>query len=151
MKAAGAKFDVLSMHPYNNTPRLGLNDGKDQSTTNPRFIGIGNFDTFIKLANQTFGKKYPIWVTEFGWATPAAGKTQYTVSPAQQAQFAYDSILRFKQLPQVEKMTWFLVRDNPPKPGAWYTTGLEKVDGTHKPSFNSWVSAAGKLKKSSIR
>jgi hypothetical protein len=139
------------MHPYNNTPRLGLNDGKDQSTTNPRFIGIGNFDTFIKLANQTFGKKYPIWVTEFGWATPAAGKTQYTVSPAQQAQFAYDSILRFKQLPQVEKMTWFLVRDNPPKPGAWYTTGLEKVDGTHKPSFNSWVSAAGKLKKSSIR
>ena len=83
MKAAGASFNVLSMHPYNNTPRLGLNDGKDQSKTNPRFIGVGNFDTFITLANQIFHKKYPIWVTEFGWATPAAGKSQYTVSFAQ--------------------------------------------------------------------
>lgn len=151
MKAAGATFDVLSVHPYNNTPRLGLNDGKDQSKTNPRFIGVGNFDTFISLANQTFGRKYPIWVTEFGWATPAPGKTQYTVSFAQQAQFAYESILRFKQLPQVERMVWFLVRDNAPKPGAWYTTGLEKSNGDHKPSYNSWISAAGKLKKSSIR
>lgn len=150
MKAAGAKFDVLSMHPYNNTPRLGMSDGSDQSTKNPRFIGVGNFQTFITLANQTFGKKYPIWVTEFGWATPAAGKSQYTVSFAQQAQFAYDSMLRFKQLPQVEKMTWFLVRDGVPKPGAWYTTGLEKSSGAHKPSFNSWIAGTGKLMKSRI-
>jgi len=151
MKAAGATFDVLSMHPYNNTPRLGLSDGKDQSKTNPRFIGVGNFSTFISLANQIFHKKYPIWVTEFGWATPAAGKSQYTVSFAQQAQFAYDSILRFKQLPQVEKMTWFLILDNLPKPGAWYTTGLRKSDFAEKPSYNSWISAASKLKKSPIR
>jgi hypothetical protein len=27
---------------------------------------------------------------------------------------------------------------------------LEKSNGDHKPSFNSWVSAAGKLKKSPI-
>jgi hypothetical protein len=151
MKAAGAKFDVLSMHPYNNTPRLGLKDGIGQSTQTPRFVGVGNFQTFITRANQIFGKKYPIWVTEIGWATPAAGKTQYTVSPAQQAQFAYESIMRFRQLPQVEKMIWFLVRDNVPKPGAWYTTGLQKADGTNKPSFDSWISAADKLRPSPIR
>ena len=151
MKAAGAKFDVLSMHPYNNTPRLGLKDGIDQNKQTPRFVGVGNFQTFITRANQIFGKKYPIWVTEFGWATPAAGKSQYTVSLAQQAQFAYESIMRFRQLPQVEKMIWFLVRDNVPKPGAWYTTGLQKADGTNKPSFDSWISAADKLRPSPIR
>jgi hypothetical protein len=153
MKAAGAKFDVLSMHPYNNTPRLGLKDGLNQSKQTPRFIGVGNFQTFITRANQIFGKKYPIWVTEFGWATPAAGKSQYTVSFAQQAKFAYESILRFQQLPQVERMIWFLILDNPrPEVNrAWYTTGLRKADLSAKPSFDSWASAASKVRKSPIR
>jgi len=147
MKAAKATFDVLSVHPYNNTPKLGLNDGRGQSKTNPRFIGIGNFDTFITLANRIFGRKYPIWVTEFGWATPAEGKTQYTVSFQQQSRFLYESVLRFKQLPQVERMIWFLIEDNPRRTeGAWYTTGLRKADGTQKPSWQSWISAASKLR-----
>jgi len=148
MKAAGARFDILSVHPYNNTPRLGLKDGANQSRTNPSFIGIGNFDTFITLANQIFGRKYPIWVTEFGWATPAPGKQQYTVSFKQQATFLYDSVQRFKQLPQVEVMIWFLIEDNPPRPeGAWYTTGLRKSTGAQKPSWASWIAAAGTLAK----
>jgi hypothetical protein len=148
MKAAGARFDILSMHPYNNTPRLGLKDGVNQSRTNPSFIGIGNFDTFITLANQIFGRKYPIWVTEFGWATPAAGKAQYTVSFKQQAAFLYASVRRFKQLPQVEVMIWFLIEDNPPRTeGAWYTTGLRKADGAQKPSWSSWIAAAGTLRR----
>ena len=68
----------------------------------------------------------------------------------QQATFAYDAILRLKSLPQVERAAWFLIRDNVPKPGAWYTTGLEKSNGDHKPSFESWVSATTKLKPSPI-
>jgi len=148
MKAAGAKFDILSVHPYNNTPRLGLKDGREQSRTNPSFIGIGNFETFISLSNEIFGRKYPIWVTEFGWATPAPGKSQYTVSFKQQANFLYESVQRFKQLPQVEVMIWFLIEDNPPRPeGAWYTTGLRKSDGAEKPSWSSWIAAAAKLRK----
>ncbi|MGI9117576.1 MAG: glycosyl hydrolase [Gaiellales bacterium] len=151
MKAAGAKFDVLSMHPYNNVPRLGLKDGVAQSKTNPSFIGVGNFQTFITRANQIFGRKYPIWVTEFGWATPAVGKSQYTVSFNQQAQFAYESILRFKQLPQVERMVWFLIKDDPPSgTGAWYSTGLRKLNDAEKPSYGSWQSAAAKLRRSPI-
>ena len=151
MAAAKAKFDVLSMHPYNNTPRLGLKDGLDQSKTNPKFIGIGNFDTFITLSNQIFGKKRPIWVTEFGWQTPSDGKNQYVATFKQQSQFAYESLLRFKQLPQVERAAWFLIRDDPPENGVYYTTGLRNVDGTEKPSFNTWMSAAQKLQRSPIR
>ncbi len=148
MKAARAKFDVLSMHPYNNTPRLGLKDGLRQSRTNPAFIGIGNFSDFIALSNQIFGKKHPIWITEFGWATPAPGKSQYAVPFKMQAQFVYEAILRLKALPQVERAAWFLIQDDPPRPvGAWYTTGLRRTDGTKKPSWNSWILAASKLKK----
>ena len=150
MKAAGAKFDVLSMHPYNNTPRLGIKDGATQSRTNPNFIGIGNFETFISLANQIFGRKYPIWVTEFGLPTTAPGKTQYAASFKQQATFAYEAILRLKALPQVDRAAWFLIRDNPPAAGAWYTTGLEKISGQPKPAYQSWISATTKLKPSPI-
>lgn len=151
MAAANAKFDVLSMHPYNNTPRLGLKDGLDQSKTNPRFIGIGNFDTFITLSNQIFGKKRPIWVTEFGWQTPSSGKNQYVATVKQQAQFAYESVQRLKQLPQVERAAWFLLRDDPPGNGTFYTTGLRTFDGTKKPSFNTWMSAAMTLQRSPVR
>ena len=142
MKTANAKFDVLSVHPYNNTPKLGLKDGQDQSKTKPKFIGIGNFKTFITLSNKIFKKKRPIWVTEFGWNTPARGKGQYVAYFKQQARFLYESVRRFKSLPQVSRMTWFLVRDMPRKPaGAWYTTGLRRVSGAKKPSFNSWIRA----------
>ena len=151
MKAAGAKFDVLSVHPYNNTPRLGIKDGANQSRTNPNFIGVGNMSTFITLANQIFGRKYPIWITEFGLPTTAPGKTQYAASFKQQATFAYDAILRLKALPQVERAAWFLVRDNPPAPGAWYTTGLQKSGGQNKPSYQSWISASSQLRASTIK
>jgi hypothetical protein len=151
MAAAKAKFDVLSIHPYNNTPRLGLKDGRDQSKTNPRFIGIGNFQTFITLSNQIFGKKYPIWVTEFGWQTPSSGKNQYVATVKQQARFARQSVLRFRQLPQVARAAWFLLRDDPPGNGTYYTTGLRYTDGTKKPSFNAWKSAAKRLRHSPVR
>ena len=150
MKAAGAKFDVLSVHPYNNTPRLGIRDGATQSKTNPNFIGVGNMSTFITLANQIFGRKYPIWITEFGLPTTAPGKTQYAASFQQQTSFAYDSILRLKALPQIERAAWFLVRDNVPSVGAWYTTGLEKSTGVHKPSYNTWIAATERLRASPI-
>ncbi len=153
MQKAKAKFDVLSMHPYNNTPRLGLQDGLGQSKTNPNFIGVGNFQTFITMSNKIFGQKHPIWVTEFGWQTPSPGKSQYVASDAQQARFVYQSIMRFKQLPQVERMTWFLIKDEaPPTTGAaWWTSGLRNVDGSKKPSYGSWIAAASTLRKSPIR
>jgi hypothetical protein len=45
-------------------------------------------------------------------------------------------------------MIWFLIEDNPPRPeGAWYTTGLRKSTGAQKPSWASWIAAAGTLAK----
>ncbi len=142
LHAARARFDVLSMHPYNSRPGLGLQDGVSQSTTNPRFIGVGNFQTFISAANQIFRHRYPIWVTEFGWATQTPGKTQFVTTFAKQARFAAQAIASFRRMPQVERLSWFLIRDMPYKPvGAWYTTGLRRADDARKPSFGSWQRA----------
>jgi hypothetical protein len=145
-----AKFDVLSMHPYNRVPSLGIRDGARESRTNPYSISIGNFETFINVANGIFGRKYPIWITEFGLQTPAPGISR-AATYSQQARFVRQSIAKLKSLPQVERAAWFLIKDDPPKDGHWYTTGLRRSSGTKKPSFGAWQQAAAKLKRSPIK
>ncbi len=151
LRAANARFDVLSMHPYNRNPKVGIADGANQSLSNPAYIGIGNFDTFIRLANEIFGRKYPIWITEFGVQTPAKGSGPRTASFAQQARFVRQALAHLRQLPQVERAAWFLLQDELPRVGAWYTTGLRKADGSPKPSFGAWMKAAKALQRSPIR
>ncbi|MEY4226794.1 MAG: hypothetical protein RL190_1551 [Actinomycetota bacterium] len=146
MRQAGARFTVLSVHPYNKVAAKGVRDGATQSRTNPAYIAIGNLDAFVALANQIFGRRYPVWVTEFGWNTPAPRQRQTTVSFAQQATFVSQSIARMRQIPQVERLAWFLLRDDNPKPaGKWYTTGLRKLDDSPKPSYGAWKRAAAGL------
>ena len=58
---------------------------------------------------------------------------------------------RFISSSRWERAAWFLIRDDPPHDGTFYTTGLRNVDGTKKPSYNTWMSAAQKLQRSPIR
>jgi hypothetical protein len=150
LKQANAKFDVLSIHPYNRVPSLGIRDGRNESRTNPYSISIGNFEHFISVANSIFGRRYPIWITEFGLQTPAPGVVR-AASYSQQARFVRQSIAKLKALPQVERAAWFLIKDDPPKNGNWYTTGLRKSSGEKKPSFGAWQQATAKLQRSPIR
>ena len=139
MKQAGARFDVLSVHPYNKNAKAGVRDGARLSRTNPPYIAVGNLGTFVSLANGIFKRRYPVWVTEFGWNTPAPGQRAKTVSFAQQSRFAAQSIGIMRRTPQVERLAWFLLRDdNPRVAGKWYTTGLRKLDDSPKPSYNAW-------------
>ena len=64
--------------------------------------------------------------------------------------FVTQAFQKLKSLPQVERAAWFLVQDEAPRNGAWYTTGLRKETGAKKPSFSAWASAAKKLHKSPI-
>ncbi|MGI9116776.1 MAG: glycosyl hydrolase, partial [Gaiellales bacterium] len=151
MQAAGATFDVLSMHPYNRTATLGLRDGLRESTTNPSFIGIANLGTFISLANGIFHRRYPVWVTEFGWRTTSPGARRRSVTLRQQAIFARQAITHLRTLPQVQRAAWFLLRDDPPREaGDWYTSGLLRQNGARKPSFGAWRGAARHLPQSPI-
>jgi hypothetical protein len=58
---------------------------------------------------------------------------------------------KLKRLPQVERAAWFLIKDDPPRNGHWYTTGLRKSSGVKKQSFSAWQQAAAKLKRSPIK
>jgi hypothetical protein len=155
MKANKARFDVLSIHPYNNVPRLGVRDGRTQSRTNPRFIAVGNIGTFVNLSNQIFGKRYPIWVTEWGWQTrpPAAAgyptQGQYGVTNAQQARFLRQSIAELAKYRQVKRAMWFLMRDDPPcsRPCQTpWTSGVLTYDEKRKASWNAWRQARANLR-----
>ena len=151
MKRYKARFDVLSIHPYNNVPRLGLRDGLNQSRTNPRTITVGNIDTFVNLANQTFGKRYPIWITEWGWQTKGTGYNdkQYGVTNRQQATFMKQSIAKLGRYRQIQRAMWFLMRDDPPctKPCQTpWTSGVRTWDDAKKPSYNAWKKARARLR-----
>lgn len=150
MQAAGARFDVLSVHPYNRNPSAGIRDGLSESRSNPYFIGIGNMDTFVRLSNEIFGRRHPVWITEFGVPTAAPQQAARVASPAAQARFVRDAINRMRALPQVERAAWFLVKDEHPRVGAWYTTGLRRADGTKKPAYDAWRKAAAKLQRSPV-
>lgn len=151
MKSRKARFDVLSVHPYNNVPRLGLRDGLGQSRTNPRTITVGNIDTFLTLANQIFGKRYPVWITEWGWQTKGKGyfDKQYGVTNSQQATFMKQSIAKIARYPQIQRAMWFLMRDDPPctRPCQTpWTSGVRTWDDNKKSSYNAWKQARARLR-----
>ncbi len=155
MKRFKARFDVLSIHPYNNIPRLGLRDGRSQSRTRPRYIAVGNIGTFVTLANRTFRKRYPIWITEWGWQTRSAHDAgyptqgQYAVSDRQQARFLEQSIARISRYRQIKRAMWFLLRDDPPctRPCQTpWTSGIVRFDETKKPSWRTWRQARARLR-----
>jgi hypothetical protein len=153
MKARGAKFDVLSIHPYNGIPRLGIRDGAGVGTVWPN-IAMGNFDRFLREVNRLWrGQKFSIWITEFGWQTRTnEGHDQYAVSEAQQARFLRQSIEVFRtKYKRVGRVTWFLIKDEPVetadgRQNTWQS-GFRRLNGTKKPAFSVWQALTGAARR----
>jgi hypothetical protein len=153
MKARGAKFDVLSIHPYNGIPRLGIRDGAGVGTVWPN-IAMGNFDRFLREVNRLWrGQKFSIWITEFGWQTRTnEGHDQYAVSEAQQARFLRQSIEVFRtRYKRVGRVTWFLIKDEPVetadgRQNTWQS-GFRRLNGTKKPAFSVWQALTGAARR----
>ena len=152
MKARGAKFDVLSIHPYNGIPNLGIRDGDGVGTRWPN-IAIGNFDRFLSEVNRLWrGQRFPVWITEYGWQTKTGKHDQYAITEAKQAQFLKQSINVFRtQYPRVGRITWFLIKDEPVtstdgRQNTWQS-GLRRLNGTKKPSYTAWQKLTGVAKR----
>jgi hypothetical protein len=152
MKQRGAKFDVLSIHPYNGIPKLGVRDGAGVGTVWPN-IAIGNFDRFQSEVNRLwFGKKFPIWITEYGWQTKTGRYDQYAITEVQQARFLKQSIDLFRtRYPRVGRITWFLIKDEPTtsadgRQNTWQS-GLRRLNGSKKPSYQTWQRLTGVAKR----
>jgi hypothetical protein len=148
MRRLGARFDALSVHPYNGVPRLGIRDGAGVGTRWPD-LSIGNFQRFLNQVNRLWrGRRLPIWITEYGWQTKYRGyRDQYAVTDLQQAKFLRESIRIFRtRYPRVTRITWFLVKDEPlTRPSTWQS-GFRRLDGTAKPSYNTWLTLPGVVK-----
>jgi hypothetical protein len=152
MRRLGARFDALSIHPYNGIPRLGIRDGAGVGTVWPN-VAIGNFDRFLFEVNRLWrGRRFPVWITEFGWQTKTGQHDQYAISEAQQARFLTQSITLFRtRYPRVGRITWFLIKDEPVtstdgRQNTWQS-GFRRLDGTKKPSYGAWLRLTGVAKR----
>jgi hypothetical protein len=136
MKNAGARgFDAYAHHPYYGSP-------SETPATRPRGSGaitLGNIDRLEGELSRVYGRRLPIWITEYGYQTnPPDGV--FGVSWARQAAYLRQAVRIARADPRIDVLLWFLVRDEDDV--ARWQSGLVAADGTHKPSFAAFQAAA---------
>jgi hypothetical protein len=47
---------------------------------------------------------------------------------------------------RVTRITWFLIKDEPPTRASSWQSGLRRLNGTKKPSFSTWQNLKGVVK-----
>ena len=90
-----------------------------------------------------YGKKdLPFVYSEIGWHTGEPNP----ITEAEQASRLTDAVAYGESKPWVEAMFWFTYSDSVPDPAdpnnTGDTTGLVRVDGSHKPSYTAFTAAA---------
>ena len=131
----GPRLDALSVHAYGANPGLGLRDGAGEGTQAPD-LAPGNLKAWIAVADRAFGRKYRLWVTEFGWQT-APEDPQIGVSHADQAADMKGMFDLLRSTKRVDIGIWFLMRDEPDV-GAGWQSGVRTAPGEEKPSYAVW-------------
>jgi hypothetical protein len=135
MYAAGAsgKFDVLAVNAYAESAR-----GIKTAVTLARRITAAAEDGDV-----------PIWLTEFGWATPPAPRGSFTVSDREQASLVPATIValaRERERLRIQGIVYYQWRDAPVYKGGtdyWgLHTGLLSIGGSPKPSLRTFTRAA---------
>jgi hypothetical protein len=132
MRAAHARFDVYSHHPYP-VSRL-----ETPSRANCRYctgiLTMARLPDLIKEVRRDFGGKR-IWLTEYGYQTNPPDR-YLGVSRAAQARYLAQGAYIALKAPRVDLLIHFLVKDERVS-GRWQS-GLFTVGGTYKPSFWSF-------------
>jgi hypothetical protein len=136
MKLAGARgFDAYAHHPYYGSP-------SEQPSTRPlgpSAITLGNIDRLEGELTRLYGRRLPIWITEYGYQTnPPDGV--FGVSWARQASYLRQAVRIARANPRIDLLLWFLVRDEDDV--TRWQSGLVAADGTHKPAFAAFQAAA---------
>src|SRR4051794_16249140 len=127
------KFDAWSHHPY----PVSIN-GKPISNVRWPNVTPAQMPRFEHEVSRWFKKKnLAFWVTEYGHETkPEEPKG---VTYAQQAAYVKQAIGYAAKDPKIQMFIWFIVRDDPTS--AWQS-GLVQRDGSKKPSFSTFHTAA---------
>jgi hypothetical protein len=127
-----ASFDGFGLHPYAlNAPEKRLERFKENVNE-------------AQSALDTVGRSAPIWITELGW--PAITEDGIEGSEAEQATLLTQSFNWAKTRPNIAEITWYNYQDRSlslsgPK---WAeVTGLRRIDGTFRPSWNAFRAQTG--------
>jgi hypothetical protein len=124
------------------TPPNGTLRVPDLDVGNDADLGrVGSLTTTLDKANRAYGSgtKLAIWNTEYGYQTrPPAPSSAHVVSPATAATYInWAEYISYKN-PRIASYDQYLLTD-PPISVSKFSSGLEFVDGTHKPEYDAYM------------
>ena len=121
-------FDAWSQHPY-------TEGGPSTTAHRHGDVPLGNMsdmravlNTAIRAKNVISNKKVGLWITEFSWdSNPPDPKG---VPARLEARWVSQALYRSWST-GVNLFVWFLVRDQPFRPGSYYQSGLYTINKSH--------------------
>jgi hypothetical protein len=125
-------FDAWATHPYPSSYPL----GPAQRVAYPN-VGFSTMDRFGSDLAKWFGRKVPIWVTEYGEQT--APWNHGPVTYAAQAKDAKAALQLAQQSQYVQMFIWFIFRDSTAQ--TWFS-GVVAANGKKKPAYSAFAATA---------
>jgi hypothetical protein len=92
---------------------------------------------FELTLKKGFHRRVPIWITEYGHQSKP--EQSHGVTYTQQAAYVKQALKVTRANPNVQMFIWFTFRDSP---GNAWKSGLEKTNGSHKPSYAAFSALA---------
>jgi len=133
MRRFGARLDAYAANPY---PASTRETPSHDPCRQCRTLTMARLPEIRALVTRLFGKKTPLWLTEYAYQTNPPDRL-LGVSPARQARSIGEAALRVWKQPGVTMLIHFLVRDEP-RLGGWQS-GLFYADGAAKPSRRAFA------------
>jgi hypothetical protein len=124
-------FDAWAHHPYAARPT-------ESPTSKPKgknSVTLGNFGDLVKQLTASYGKRKPIWITEYGYQTRPPDKL-FGVSWKNQAKYLAQAYSIARKNPRVQMMLWFLIKDER-RLGGWQS-GFFTAGGSRKPAYTAF-------------
>jgi hypothetical protein len=135
MRAAHARFDVYSHHPYPRWFNRRRPETPLQTLPCTQWLTMASLQCLLKEVSRNFGPKH-IWLTEYAYKTNPPDRRR-GVSPALQARYLAEANRRVYQAPRVDLLINFLIRDEPVV-GRW-ASGFFTAHEAVKPSFFAFM------------
>lgn len=121
----GPYFDILALHPY----RRHIGGPHAQPSLEAELAPV------LALMSRHGDASKPIWFTEVGWNVEG---DLYAVDEASQAKYLRELFLEAKNLPNVEAVFWYELKDRCPERKRQCRYGLVSYDNQTRPAFSEF-------------
>jgi hypothetical protein len=128
----GLKFNAWATHPYTTFP-----SAKPLQKVRYPNVTLALLPTFEANLKKLFHRRVPVWITEYGHQTKP--ENSHGVTYAQQAAYVKQALSVARADRNVQMFIWFTFRDSA---GNAWKSGLEKSNGSHKPSYAAFSALA---------